>query len=109
MKALRRAASRLHPDGQPDPFDQSHGRLRAALASDDFPQPAAEVRVVQARPALGQVLREAGSSIRLELTVKVMIEFVEDFFAANLGQGHAPGLHPTTASPAPFFPCATAT
>ena len=80
----------FEPDGL---LDAKHHVLRSltpALGSDDLLQHPLELRPAQARAALLEVARQAGGLIRAELTVEIVLDLMENFVAANLGQDHAP-------------------
>jgi hypothetical protein len=73
------------PDRFPDPNDQVFGGgLRTALRPNDVLELASELGPVPTRAARAEVVREEASTVRVELSVEIILDLGQDFFAANL-------------------------
>jgi len=66
------------------------GSLRMAFDPDYVLQLALKFGPFEARRTVREVFPEEHGSIRIELTVKVVLDLDQHFVATNLGQGHAP-------------------
>jgi hypothetical protein len=73
------------PDRFPDPNDQVFGGdLRTALRPNDVLELASELGPVPTRAARAEVRREDASAVRVELSVEIILDLGQHFFAANL-------------------------
>jgi hypothetical protein len=81
---VARALDDFPPDRLLDPNDQMFGGLRPALRPDDVLELSGELCSVPARAARAEVVREDASTVRVELSVEIVLDLGQDFFAANL-------------------------
>jgi hypothetical protein len=73
------------PDRFPDPDDQVFGGgLRPALRPNDVLELSGELGPAPARAARAEVCGEDASTVRVELSVEIILDLGQDFFAANL-------------------------
>lgn len=73
----------LGPEHQTDAFDQRSRRLRAALGPYDLLQLSLELRSVEARAAPVEVNLQGRVPLRLELTMKVVLDVPKDVVAIS--------------------------
>jgi hypothetical protein len=79
-----RAPDGFPPDRLLDPNDQVLGSPRPALHPHDVLELSGELGPVPARAARAEVRREEASPVRVELSVEIILDLSQDFFATNL-------------------------
>jgi hypothetical protein len=81
---LARALDGFPPDRLLDPNDQVLGGLRPALHPDDVLELSGELGPVPAWAACTEVRREDASTVRIELSVEIVLDLGQDLFTTNL-------------------------
>jgi len=79
-----RAPDGFPPDRLLDPNDQVLGSLRPAFHPHDVLELSGELGPVPARAARAEMCGEEASTVRIELSVEIVLDLGQDFFATNL-------------------------